>query len=967
MTKHRRQTLIAALTVLSLSITSPALIVGTAWAQTQQEKEAATLINQLKTADEFTRDETVQALAELGKPAIPALIKALESDSFIVRQGAAEALRQIGDPAIPALIKALDSKNARIRWNAVLSISNICSNETFSALSKHLKEPNVKIRRIVANSLYTGKICTQEGPIPVPEGTLASHDIPLLSLQEIIFSLRETLLKDPDAQVRSSVASALGSIGPTAKDAVPDLVQALNDTNPQVRSNAASALEKMGTDAKDAVPDLIKALHDQDAEVRSNVVTALGSMGTDAKLAIPDIVKVLKDDKDEWVRGSSVSALANIARESETLMPYLLLALKDKDAIVRSKSVYILETISLEDKTAIFYLAQTLRDQDSHVHTYTAKALGRISLELQKQANTLPPKDLDQAIKYLEIALQKSEQNKANFSTEDIEIVRLSLNALKAKRNANLTYLIRQYPWATGILFYLLFFPSLWFLIFWLRPRWLLHISSTLKPYEFKLPETWGGAPVRIRDLTFLSFFVYQPRVLDAWVAKQITTVREEFPKLETVKRRTTYVPVSVELDDQKISQLTPTNLQEIFQKKRICLLIWGEGGIGKTSIACQMAQWAMEADTTKSLCKHPMIPILIEEELDNQIITSKDAFLEAIRGQLKTLTHHPTPIDETLLKHLLQQRRLLVMVDHFSELSETTQKQIDPDAAEFPVNALVVTSRLENSLGKINKTNLHPLRIEGAELSDFMQKYLDKLGKLHLLTAPQFHYICGDLAKLLEEIKAQGRSTTVLFAKLYADVLIAKLEGNQDGMLPETIPDLMLSYLNELNRDVNGNKLTDRMIHQDAKAIAWECLKATYRPTPAKIREIMATLAALNPQDIELRLNYLEDKLRLIQTVGSAKDKIKFSLDPVAEYLAGLYLVEQYGKDDQKWQNFLQDADNQAGSPDAIKGFLLAVRDCYLAKLESAKPTDFLPQEIAKRCIPATATPPKKVPVGSP
>ena len=525
---------------------------------------------------------------------------------------------------------------------------------------------------------------------------------------------------------------------------------------------------------------------------------------------------------------------------------------------------------------------------------------------------------------------------------------RVYINVLKAEQNAKLFKLITQNQWVTAAIIYLIFFPSLWLAILRLRPLWLLRINNALKPYEFKLPETLGGAPVRIRDLTFFSFFLYRPRVLDAWVWAHIKTVREQFSNNKTVKSRATYIPVAFELDDKKVPEIRGEDLQSIFTKKRICLLIWGEGGIGKTSIACQIADRAMEADKTKRLCKHLMIPILIEE-LESEFIAAKHPFLEAISGQLKSISNHPTPIDRELLQHLLQQRRILVITDHFSEMAETTQKEINPNSPDFPVNALVVTSRLDSTMPNVPKTTIHPLRIEGSELSAFMEKYLDKLGKLHLFNGSQFHYVCGDLAKLLEEIRIQGRSTTVLFAKLYADVLIAKMEGIKDEKLPQNIPDLMLAYLKELNRDVAEHKLTNRTVYEDAQLLAWECLKLTYRPASTKIKDAINALSVLNSQNAEQRLNYLEEKLHLLQTNLPSQENVRFVLDPVAEYLAGLHLVETYDDNENKWRDFLIDADFQ-NAPEAIKGFMLAVRDCYLAKIPGAKDTDFLPQQITSR-----------------
>jgi hypothetical protein len=192
------------------------------------------------------------------------------------------------------------------------------------------------------------------------------------------------------------------------------------------------------------------------------------------------------------------------------------------------------------------------------------------------------------------------------------------------------------------------------------------------------------------------------------------------------------------------------------------------------------------------------------------------------------------------------------------------------------------------------------------------------------------------------------------LLAKLYAEQLIAVKDGTASGVkaqglapLPDNIPDLMLSYLNELNRDVNGDKLDDRIVQDDAKAIAWECLKETYRPTAAKRND---ALAALSGDNIDNRLKYLEDRLRLIQTIGPAQDQIRFALDPLAEYLAALQLLEDYGKNQGQWRKFLTQVTTLPGAPAAIQGFLLAVRDCCLVKGAELKVPDFVAQELEKR-----------------
>ena len=937
MTKHYRQRLVAVIALSFLSFTSPLLLTRNAAAEKlstskANPKEIASLIEKLKTNDERELYIVTQKLQKIGEPAIPALIEALQDKNLLVRQSAAEVLKLIGRPAIPALAKALKNSDANVRSSAASAWSDIKT--AVPQLVPLLKDSNANVRIIAASAL---------GSIGAAAKTAVPQLIPLL--------------KDSDVYVRLSAAQALGSIGAEAKTALPQLIPLLKDSDVYVRDRAASVVGRIGAEAKTAVPQLILLLKDSDADVRRSAASALGSIGAEAKTAVPQLILLLKDS-DAGVRSSAASALGSFGAEAKTAVPQLILLLKDSDAGVRTSAAYVLGRIGAEARTALPQLIPLLKDLDANVRRSATDTLVSIALSLQEKVKTLTSPELNQAVSNLESALKILKQSKPErrdefylyFSDSNTNIanLRVYINVLKAEQNARLFNLITQNQWVAAAIIYLIFFPSLWLAILRLRPLWLLRINDALKPYEFKLPETLGGAPVRTRDLTFFSCFLYRPRVLDAWVSAHIKTVREQFSKNKTVKSRATYIPVAFELDDKKVPELRGEDLQSIFTKKRICLLIWGEGGIGKTSIACQIADRAMAADKTKRLCKHLMIPILIEE-LESKFLAAKHPFLEAISGQLKSITNHPTYIDRELLQHLLQQRRILVITDHFSEMAETTQKEINPNSPDFPVNALVVTSRLDSTMRNVPKTTIHPLRIEGSELSAFMEKYLDKLGKLHLFNGSQFHYVCGDLAKLLEEIRIQGRSTTVLFAKLYADVLIAKMEGIKDEKLPQNIPDLMLEYVKQLNRDVADNRLPNRTVYEDAQLLAWECLKLTYRPASTKIKDAINALSVLNSQNAEQRLNYLEEKLHLLQTNLPSEENVRFVLDPVAEYLAGLHLVETYGKDESKWRDFLKDADSQ-NAPEAIKGFMFAVRDCYLAKIPGAKDTDFLPQEITSR-----------------
>ena len=479
------------------------------------------------------------------------------------------------------------------------------------------------------------------------------------------------------------------------------------------------------------------------------------------------------------------------------------------------------------------------------------------------------------------------------------------------------------------------------------EPRILAHlcrgvsnIDNALKPFSsFKLPDMLGGGTLPIRTLLFIEFFNYRPRVLDAWVTAHIDSAKEGFGKKKTVSDRFVHIPIPVILDKNNLAHLTGKDLQPTFDKKRATLLLWGEGGAGKTSLACQLAMWAMSDDANQRISQHKMLPVLIEQELDFDVAAGKQPLTEAICGQLQALIGEAEPIPEELLAHLLRQRRILVIVDHLSEMSEATRKQIRPGDPDFTANALIVTSRLEEKLDEIPKTTIKPLRVAGDRLSSFMEAYLTQRGKRNLFDDPEYFDACRRLSLMVGQ-----RNITVLLAKLYAEQMIATKEGTAID-LPNNIPDLMLAYLNELNRGAAENEPDNRTVQRDAKAIAWECLKQTFRPTTALLDDVLAALDAHdNP---EARLEHLKKRLHLIDIIGSEENKIRFALDPLAEYLAGLHLLDSYGNDKTSWHNFLTQAE-ATSDIELIKGFLLAIQDCYLAKGAEAQVPDFVAAKLA-------------------
>ncbi len=944
------------------------------WAQEPTKAEIASEIENLKKGDEFLVEDAIDALRKLGSPAIPQLIEALQSENLQVRQGAVDALGKIGQSAIPDLLEGLKSDKEQVRWGAAKALGIVGSDakEAVPDLIEALQDKEARVRSSAAYGLGGIESDAKEAVPDLIEalqdkearvrssaayglggiGHDAKDAIPDLSkaLQDSDKDVRRhaawalgrighdvkgavsdlsKALQDPDKDVRISAAFAFYFIGVEAKEAVPELKAALQDSDKYVRGNAAYALGEIGVEAKEAVPDLKAALKDSEKYVRGGAAYGLGGIGADAKEAVPELKAALKDS-EKYVRSNAVEALGKIGADAKETIPDLRAILKDndEDVQVRSWAAYALGGIGADAKETIPDLTAALEDSEKDIRSNAASALKLMADSLQDNVKTLSPQELASTRSELEKALKILEANQTEFSEKETSAVRRAIADLKDQQNAHVSNLIRQNPWAMGVIVYLICVPSLWSILLWLRPLWLLNFNQILKHTDIiELPPNLGGFKISLRTALMIQFFHYHPRVLDAWVKAHIQSAQAEFQDKETVKNRQVYIPMPVTLNGTTLPNLTGKELRSTFKKQRDCLLIWGEGGAGKTSLACQIARWAMSEDETERLCKHQMLPVLIEQDLNVEAAdkSPQSLLLDTINGQLQDLIDIEEKIPNKLLERLLRRRRILVIVDHLSEMNEDTRRAICPAQPDFPINSLIVTSRFAEKLGGVTKTKIQPMRVAGNRLSSFMEAYLTQQGKRDLFDDAEYFDACRQLSLMVGQ-----RNITVLLARLFAEQMIAAKEGTGKQDLPDNIPELMLSYLNELNQNVVNETLDNCTVQKDAKIIAWECLRLKYRPTPAKRQD---TLNALGGDEPEIHLNYLKERLGLIQIIGPAQDQVRFAVDPIAEYLAGLHLVDIYGSDEQKWRNFLNKADYVEGTPAAIQGFLLAVRDCCLAQ----------------------------------
>jgi len=272
------------------------------------------LIANLKYGDEYEREGTILALAEIGKESIEILINLLEDEDEKVRAGAVLAMGLVGgEEAIKYIINSLKDESNLVRFVASKSLSSL-EIESFEQLIQALESEDWRVRYGVSRALEEA-------------GERAIK--PLLS----------TMLKGSDAQ-RVLAKSILHEIAKKSPECFLDMIK-----DSELRIPALEIL--LGLDTEYLFEYLTNLLHHEDHKIREAAIV-LVSMIKD-KIESKRLSKVLMsalDDESWFVRLVAAETLAKKpGKVGKKEINQLKKLLEDKE-IIRKSVMELFEDLS---------------------------------------------------------------------------------------------------------------------------------------------------------------------------------------------------------------------------------------------------------------------------------------------------------------------------------------------------------------------------------------------------------------------------------------------------------------------------------------------------------------------------------------------------------------------------------------------------------------------------------------------
>lgn len=511
-------------------------------------------------------------------------------------------------------------------------------------------------------------------------------------------------------------------------------------------------------------------------------------------------------------------------------------------------------------------------------------------------------------------------------------------------------------PWLTGlaiVCLLLLLYLGLCFFLLWRYPLGLLWMHEHLPlrdAFEAWTPSSLKSLiPRTIYALTFMPWFAKhprtvrawatrytqegrpglgelsnslrehyrkEPRVLDAWVQRHVASARKVFESLNTVKQRSIHVFTESSPGLPGAGE-TVKAFRALFEEGETLIAITGSGGSGKSSLACQVGRWAMNQELVGALIPHLMIPVLVEENVND--------IAARIQAQLKLMVGDE--VEPALAESLLLNKRVLVILDGLSEKSTDMQAQVREIYIHAPVKAFIVTSRRDVEVLRADKVTVRPEAITDSNVIHFIREYLRLSGHAEIFSRRQILTLVLRLSSITETRDGEVPITPLLVILLVNQAVEFAAAGQDIDELPYSIPETIVKYLERLS--AGRTESVPNIIR--ATAIIARCsLGDEYVPQEFNRQRAVQALSQAGLWDgVHDPLAALVDGGVLEPHRLGGVDFYRFKLDPVAEYMAALERIQTLSGERRAWEEWLLSLEHTEGFPVETEGFLQALQVC--------------------------------------
>jgi photosystem II stability/assembly factor-like uncharacterized protein len=487
----------------------------------------------------------------------------------------------------------------------------------------------------------------------------------------------------------------------------------------------------------------------------------------------------------------------------------------------------------------------------------------------------------------------------------------------------------RYHPWRPSAVHYgiagLLLIPVSLTVLLFAAPLYVLTIfrRSRLPMLLDQFPVAGWALLVRFAaKIATLEFFLEHQRVLDAWVRQHSARAMELHEGDADRLGSPVYVELPIRSVSERYERPRARDFAPFFAGRPAVVQIIGPGGSGKTSLALQIGRWALATRQQQKLLPTTAIPVLVDEE-------TTDLPAVVLR---KLRARFDSELTADFMNALLRKKRVLVIFDRVSELSEATRQTIQTIHGSHPgINTLIITTRHEVPFEFGRPVTLWPEYLGTENLLHFALWLLPNLSRSgqpsHSYFSEMSHQL--DLGTRFEKImQFRSRSAvppvTPLLVRLYLEQAVEIInQGRSLDEMPPSIPELFVAYLKAVHRSARPSGLSNERMLTGAQEIAAEMLKERYVPKEVPKTRLEQRLSKFDwfSNECDPIQALLSSGVLTARDVG-AESLVRFTLDPVAEFFAAKAYGDHCGSDKSRWNELKENVRKHSGA----EGFLNAL-----------------------------------------
>ena len=632
-------------------------------------------------------------------------------------------LRKDAEDMLPRVMALLTHPDWQVRVNAIQAVEAIrfAGLDAIPDLTKLLRDENAEVRRAAAGAL---KRLGYGSAHAVPARKKAPQSETDAETEAILSRMGERMDK---------LASVLrrNEPGKSEDQEILRLIARLESPDGGASYRASSALSSYKSPR--AAQLLLILLEGPHPWREKDLLWIIGNMGERGKAAVPALLERLENGPPT-IRNEAFRSLKRIAMRGADVLPEIVEALGSAGPQAEEPLMRILVTTRYRSAETLPELLSQLEKEAKGSQRFQ-RAIQEIAEALGIGLSAIENDEIRERIALLNATLRRlrtlpcAEERTILALEKAIHQLRTELVYRAPLPSIPYAWLyVSEHPGLRASLIV----PALWvgalagcLAAFFRRPRALLVLDRRLAALDMRL----AGRRFGVRHMLLLPALTRSTRALDAWVEGHIGSVRRVLEEQGVLHAHEIYIPAPVAVDGGKPSRLRPELVAGPFCVERpACLAIQGEGGIGKSNLACRIARWAMDDDLSCRLAPHRILPVFLDGS--GEAFETEEAFIGEASRILQETAHPAGSISSGFFMRLLEKKRIVIIID---ELAESNHHHVNAllssEEERVREGVWIVTGQGEAPHGDVMCMRVAPQRLQPAEVEPFIAAYLGKRG----------------------------------------------------------------------------------------------------------------------------------------------------------------------------------------------------------------------------------------------